>query len=149
MKRTITLLAALCLICASALAQTRYVSTTIAIPSVITAASNTNVYLTVPALDARKSTEVALAFTYHYTGAGADVVTATLEKSVDGTYWATAAPSIASLAMAGNGTTKVTYATNIAMGGFGYLRIANIANAHATLDASNIVVKATYKMNPN
>ena len=149
MKQLLTL-AALVALCYTGLAQTRYVTETVwgGAGTLINANSTTNLNLTI---DSRKADNLALQVSLVYTAACTDAATIVLQKSIDGTTWCTSADTqgYASWTVTPAGATQVSYVTNVAMNGFGYLRLTSIANGHATLKASNVVVSASKKINVN
>jgi len=127
--------------------QTRYVNETVwgGAGTLINAAFTTNLNLTI---DCRKAEYVSLQLSMSHTAAGTDAQTVVLQKSNDGTTWATSADTqgYVSWIITPAGATPVSYITNITMGGVGYLRLTSIANGHATLLSSNVTVTASRKI---
>lgn len=108
----------------------------------VLAANSTNTYNS--RIGITKYDEVSLEISYAYTGAGTGVQTFNFAASNDGTNPATAGQTW-SMALAGNGTSRVTLITNIYVGCSGYLILQTGANTNATLVDTNLMVRAVPK----
>lgn len=90
---------------------------------------------------AEKRAEVGLLLSFKGTGADTGVVTLVLQRSLDNSTWSTTTQRYAVTA---NGTSTVTFVTNVTAGAVGYLRVAAIENA-CTNAITNVVVKYSLK----
>lgn len=74
-----------------------------------------------------KAKDIAIGFDYVLASAtGTDSnLTATVQKSIDGTNWV----NFATMALLSSDTTRVTFPTNFSVGAIPWLRISTVANA--------------------
>lgn len=112
-----------------------YTPVTLALSSTYPAV-NTNL-ASPPVMFVGKQQNVAIQFTFANSAAGTTNVTFQIQRSVDNVNYDSVVYNITGTP---TGATPVTITTNIATGGFGYLRLAGISNAVALLPLSNVVV---------
>lgn len=108
--------------------------------AVVTTASATNYYITIPACD--RFGDVCMQVSFRLlSGAATDVCKTVFDASADGTNWI---PSWAVISTAANGTTTVSGLTNITLNSIGFLRLAYFTNATA-VSVTNLMINACYK----
>lgn len=90
-----------------------------------------------------KAQDVAFQLSFQGAGAGTDNVTVTFKESVDGSTWSTTPTK--TWVVAANGNTAVALTTNFTVNALGYLRVASIANASASVAMTNLTVKYAIK----
>jgi hypothetical protein len=143
MKKLFTLLALAVLGISIQAAEPRYVPVPLTLPGTVAAATTTNV---ATFIDVRKQQSLTLSIYFKMTAACDSNMTYVLERSLDGSTVGTTAESKITLSPTANGTTAVCLVTNIDIGGTGWLRLASIANPHASAVLTNQVVLYSVKM---
>ena len=92
-----------------------------------------------------KQQNVVLAFTSRLSAAGTSNLVYTFSRSIDGTYYD--AITKYTITIPATGTTTNTYATNLNIGGFQYLRLDSIDNFNSSGVLTNYAIR--YSIKPN
>lgn len=146
MKNILPIAAALALSAFAALGQGLYAPVTLISSQVVPGGATSNAPFAGSAtgvIDATASENVGLQLTFSSMATNANNLTLVFQKSLDGSSWDS--NQILSWAIAGNGTNTVVQATNIAVLGYGYLRVYSIANQNPDTTVTNITVKYSVK----
>jgi hypothetical protein len=102
----------------------------------------TNDYAHTKRIDVPKATEVAITVTYVYSAASSGGLRLDLKPGTGSTTGAS--NTVTSLVFPGNGTTPVSYTTNISVGAIPYF-YAVLANTNASIFATNLTITYGFK----
>jgi len=93
--------------------------------------------------DVRKQKNIGILLSWKMTGSGTDNTVITFERSLDNSTWD--GTHTFALTKANNGTTVVTVGTNLALNGFGYIRLKSIVNGDSGDAVTNLLLQYAIK----
>ena len=108
------------------------------------AATSTNTTMSatnLAVIEATRALDIAIQPEFKLTGAGTSAVILKFDTSIDNSRWTVATHAISVTAA---GTTVVSKATNITLGGIGYLRLSQVENPNGTA-ITNLAIKYVQK----